>query len=165
MTDIVTGPAWARRSGVLHLRPNTAATDEAVRSRSAIADRMARYAWAFDERRHELLADCFTTDASWQANIRNETIIGPLVGRDAIVEYMSSFWGDQLDQRRHMIMNPMVTEQVPDAATIYTYHLLVSATDVAIVPVTCGFYEVRMIRERDGIWRIASLLAGYDLPF
>jgi hypothetical protein len=150
---------------VLDLQRTPAPEPEHVRVRVVLADRMARYAWAFDERRPELLADCFTADATWQANIRNETIVGPFVGRGAIVAYMSSFWDDQLDQRRHMIMNPMVTDQQVDAATIYTYHLLISSTDAAIVPITCGFYEARMTRSIDGIWRISSLLAGYDLPF
>ncbi|MCU1526628.1 MAG: hypothetical protein JWP75_391 [Frondihabitans sp.] len=160
-----TGPAWAHASGVLHLQPLDGADEQTARARTAIADRMSRYAWAFDERRPDLLADCFTADATWQANIRNETIVGPFTGRDAVVEYMSGFWPRQHDQRRHMIMNPMVTNQSDDAATIHTYHLLVSSSTDAIVPVTCGFYEVRMARESDGIWRIASLIAGYDLPF
>lgn len=158
-------PAWAHETGVLDIEPTATASPQEVRSRVLLFDRMARYAWAFDERRPELLADCFTEDATWQADIHGDTVIGPFTGRDEVVRYMSSFWDDQLDQRRHMIMNPMITEQDDDAATILSYHLLVSATDAAITPVTCGFYRVRMRRSSDGIWRIGSLLAGYDLPF
>jgi hypothetical protein len=165
VSKVTTAPAWAHRSGLIDIKVGQPATSENQNLRAVLSDRMARYAWSFDERQPELLAECFTADATWVANIRNETIIGPFVGRDAVVEYMSSFWDAQRDQRRHMIMNSLVTEQSEDSATIYTYHLLVSVTTEAIVPVTCGFYEVRMQRGADGVWRISSLLAGYDLAF
>jgi hypothetical protein len=128
-------------------------------------DRMSRYAWAFDERRLDLLADNFTEDATWTADIRSEQRIGPHVGRDAIVAFMSGFWPQQSDQRRHMILNHLVTELTDDAGTILSYQLLMSATDGVITPVTTGFYSVAMRREPDGCWRISSLLAGYDIPF
>lgn len=162
---MTTAPAWAHSAGLLDLTPENTRGAEPTPAHTAMIDRMSRYAWAFDERRIELLADNFTADATWTADIRNEQRIGPHIGRAAIVAFMSGFWPQQTDQRRHMILNHLVTEAREDSGTILSYQLLMSATDGAILPVTTGFYSVSMRREPDGCWRISSLLAGYDIPF
>ena len=157
-------PGWAHATGLLALTPESTRGLEPTPAHAAMIDRMSRYAWAFDERRPDLLADNFTEDATWTADIRGEQRIGPHVGRDAIVAFMSGFWPEQTDQRRHMILNHLVTELDGDSGTIISYHLLMSAA-AELVPVTSGFYSVRMRHEADGCWRISSLLAGYDIPF
>jgi ketosteroid isomerase-like protein len=162
MTDL---PAWGHAAGLLDLTPENTRGSEPAPAHAAMIDRMSRYAWAFDERRVDLLADNFTEDATWIADIRGEQRIGPHLGRDAIVAFMSGFWPVQTDQRRHMILNHLVTEVSDDTGTILSYHLLMAAMADALVPVTTGFYSVQMRREADGCWRISSLLAGYDIPF
>lgn len=158
-------PAWGHAKGLLDLTPGTSGGLEPTPAHAAMIDRMSRYAWAFDECRIDLLTDSFTDDATWIAEIRGEQPIGPHRGRDAIVAFMSGFWSAQTDQRRHMILNHLVTERSADAGTILSYLLLTSATDGIITPVTTGFYSARMRRDPDGCWRISSLLAGFDIPF
>lgn len=159
-----TQPAWAHTSGLLDLNPVPQLTDEMIPARLAMADRMSRYAWAFDERDPDLLAECFTDEASWEASIRGEERIGPFLGRRAVVDVMTGRWEQQPDQRRHMITNHLVRDVTPSSATIHTYLLLVS-TATGVIPLTCGFYRVGMVRESDGVWRIRTLLAGFDVPF
>jgi SnoaL-like domain len=159
-------PAWGHATGVLDLSANENVRGDLLPDRVALIDRMYRYAWSFDERQLEMLADCFTVDATWEANFMGTSSIGPFIGHAEVVTFMSSFWPNQMDQRRHMIMNPLIEDQGEEEATVLTYHLLVSTTVASgVVPVTTGFYRVRMAKSPDGIWRIKHLVAGYDVPF
>lgn len=132
--------------------------------RILITERMYRYGWAFDERQESLLAECFTDDAIWQANIMGIDMVGPHIGRENIMNFMKGFWPIQFDQRRHLIMNVIVDSQDEGNATVFTYHLLMSASKGTLTPVTTGFYRVSMLK-LNGSWKINSLLAGYDIPF
>jgi hypothetical protein len=107
-------PAWAHRTGMLALgdahRPDEA---QAMADRSLFSERIARYCWAYDERRREALADCFTQDAIWEGNVLGQVAIGPFVGREKIVTWLTEFWPYQHVQRRHMILNTIVEKQSP----------------------------------------------------
>ena len=163
---LVPAPAWGHASGLLKIGRDAVLEPEQLADRLAIIDRMYRYAWSFDERQLEMLTDCFAKDATWEAHLTGTSTIGPFVGRVVVVAFMSSCWADQLVQRRHLIMNAVVEDQSADEATLLTYHLLVSTTkDTGVVPVTTGFYRVRMNKSAKGHWRIHSLIAGYDVPF
>lgn len=159
-------PAWGHASGIINLRDAGAVHPERLPDRVALIDRMYRYAWSFDERQRAMLSDCFTSDVTWEANLMGTASIGPFVGHSEVVSFMTSFWDNQLDQRRHMIMNPIIEDQGDDEATVLTYHLLVSTSlSTGVAPVTAGFYRVRMAKSSAGIWRIKDLMAGYDVPF
>lgn len=159
-------PAWGHSSGLLNLRPEEPLDPDGLTDRLAMIERMYRYAWSFDERQRDMLSECFAKDATWEASLMGTTTIGPFEGRSAVVEFMTSFWADQFDQRRHMIMNAVVEDQGPSEATVLTYHLLVSTTsESGVVPVTTGFYRVRMKKTSKGHWKIHKLVAGYDVPF
>ena len=162
MTDL---PAWGHAMGLLDLVPADIGAIEPGPSHAAMIDRMSRYAWALDERRIELLADNFTADATWTGEVRGEQRIGPFDGRAAIVAFVSGRWSQQTDQRRHMILNHLVTALSEQTGTMLSYHLLMSAADGVITPLTTGFYRVAMRKEPDGAWRIAELLAGFDIPY
>jgi hypothetical protein len=159
-------PAWGHSSGLLRIPPEAPLESTDLSDRIAIIDRMYRYAWSFDERQRQMLSDCFTSDATWEAHMMGTSIVGPHVGGDDVVKFMTSFWDNQLDQRRHMIMNPIIEAQTESEATILTYHLLVSTTvESGVVPVTTGFYRVNMVKTTAGEWKIRKLVAGYDVPF
>lgn len=158
-------PAWGHAAGLLDLDAADIGAIEPGPAHAAMIDRMSRYAWAVDERRTELLTDNFTADATWTAEVRGEQRIGPFDGREAIVTFMSGLWPHQTDQRRHMVHNHLVTALSEQTGTILSYHLLVSAADGVITPLTTGFYRVVMRREPDGAWRMADFLAGFDMPF
>jgi ketosteroid isomerase-like protein len=158
-------PGWGHASGAIQLPADAAEFGpDAVPDRVQLAELMYRYGWSFDERQRDVLAGCFAEDATWEANIMGTNVIGPHRGRAAIVDFMTGFWPEQSDQRRHQIMNVLVEDQTATSATVFSYHLLMSAADGQVRPVTAGFYRVEAIKEQEA-WKIASLLAGYDAPF
>ena len=158
-------PAWGHAAGLLQLGDAVPPlTGSEISDRQLFTERIARYCWAYDERRLPLLADCFTAEAIWEGNVRGAVPIGPFQGRDKVAKWLSDFWPHQHDQRRHMILNTIVEEQTADTAVTLSYLLLMSSDGHDIAIETSGFYRVSYRREgRD--WRIARLTAGFDAPF
>lgn len=163
--DQLSIPAWAHEAGILRLgsacRP---LADGAALDRSLICERIARYCWAYDERRHELLAECFTEDAVWEGNVLGQIQIGPFEGRERIVQWLTEFWPHQKDQRRHMILNTIVEEQSAETALTLSYLLLMASTGDTASIESMGFYRTAY-RQRSGHWYISRLTAGFDKPF
>ena len=158
-------PAWAHSAGILELgeavRP---AHDTATADRLLILERIARYCWAYDERRHDRLGECFTEDAVWEGNVLGKVSIGPFEGRDKIVRWLSEFWPHQKDQRRHLILNTIVENHTAETALTLSYLLLMSSTGDAMSMESIGFYRTAYRREGE-IWQISRLTAGFDKPF
>lgn len=158
-------PAWAHDAGVLNLASPVSPTNRCEGSdRSAICERIARYCWAYDERRIDRLGDCFTCDAIWEGTVLGQIAIGPFEGRQTITDWLSKFWPHQKDQRRHMILNTIVEQQADDTASTLSYLLLMSSTGEAVSMESMGFYRTSYRRE-DLTWRISRLTAGFDKPF
>jgi hypothetical protein len=157
--------AWAHRVGLLDLGSSVPASERCEASdRAAICERIARYAWAYDERRIEHLGECFTDDAIWEGNVLGQVPIGPFEGREAISDWLSKFWPHQKDQRRHMILNTIVEAQNDGTAVTLSYLMLMASKGDAVSIESMGFYRVAY--RRDGpAWRIARLTAGFDKPF
>ena len=55
----------------------------------AIAELLARSAYAFDEQDLEMLEACFTPDAVFSILIKGGDMIGPFEGRDAVMKLYS----------------------------------------------------------------------------
>jgi hypothetical protein len=158
-------PGWGHITGHLSMRAPAPPQERSVAiERSLIAERISRYGWSFDERRADLLADCFTAEAIWEGSIAGEDPLGPFVGRDAIVAWMSGFWESQHDQRRHMIVNTVIEDHTESAALAQAYQVLTAARGGEVALETTGFYRFNLTREPDS-WRIAHLFSGYDAPF
>ncbi len=99
-------PGWAHHSGALAMGGGVAGADpDAAR---LVIERVARYCWAYDERRADLLADCFTEDGVWEGNVLDKVPVGPFIGRAKILKWLTEFWPHQHDQRRHMLLNNLV---------------------------------------------------------
>jgi len=163
--DDYTFPAWAHAAGILSLgeaiRPGS---DGAAADRALFCERIARYCWAYDERRLDRLGDCFTEDAVWEGNVLGKLPIGPFEGRERIVGWLSEFWPHQKDQRRHMLLNTIVEEQTADTGATLSYLLLMSSTGDTMSMEAMGFYHTTYLRQGDQ-WRISRLTAGFDKPF
>jgi len=155
-------PAWAHGSGLIALSVTPPTLDLPIRDQ--LAERLHRYCWAFDERRPHILADCFTEDAIWEGFVMGETDIGPHMGREAVLAYLTAFWKYQRDQRRHVIANLIVERLEPDAATCMAYLLLLGSKRAETRFETAGLYRVDYRRSGDG-WRISRLTAAFDSPY
>jgi nuclear transport factor 2 (NTF2) superfamily protein len=132
--------------------------------RQALQEVIHRYCWAFDERRADLLAECFTEDGTWEASVMGETRVGPFVGQAQVQEWLSRFWDHQRDQRRHLILNFIVEDLHEDRASALAYLLLMGSSNAASGMESVGFYRLDF-RNDAGRWRIESLHAGFDSPF
>ncbi len=158
-------PSWGRDLGLLDIgSPCGRLTAEAVADRLLITETMHRYGWAYDERDGDALRDCFTEDTVFEASIAGHSPIGPFRGRDAFLDWLTAFWSEQRDQRRHIVLNPIINDLRTDSAVALSYMLLTSAQDGAMRATTTGFYRMRM-RKHDGVWRIEDFYAGFDTPF
>jgi ketosteroid isomerase-like protein len=158
-------PAWA--SGVGQVAVGSLGLDpERSRAidRAEIAERIARYGWAYDERDRARLEDCFTEDGVWEGSVMGLDPIPPIVGREAVARWLCEFWDVQADQRRHIFTNVIVDLLDGDRAVAYAYLLLTAASGAAMTPVTAGPYRFELRREPDS-WRLARLTAGFDAPF
>lgn len=158
-------PAWAHQTGAVQLRSEAQRTvSPPLDPRQALQEVIHRYCWAFDERRADLLLECFTEDGTWEANVMGETRVGPFAGRTQVQEWLARFWDHQRDQRRHLILNFLVEDLREDRATALTYLLLMGSSDAMSRMETVGFYRLGF-RNDAGTWRIESLVAGFDSPF
>ena len=158
-------PAWAHAAGILDLGAGVRMDGpEAAADRAQITERIARYCWSYDERRLELLANCFTEDAVWEGNVLGRIPIGPFVGRATIKSWLGDFWPHQHDQRRHMLLNTIVERQTRETATTLSYLLLMASTGAVASIESIGCYKTAYRRVGED-WLIERLTAGFDKPF
>lgn len=155
-------PGWAHYSGALTLGGGASGVDADDARR--VVERVARYCWAYDERRADLLADCFTQDGVWVGNVLDKVPIGPFAGRERILKWLTEFWPHQHDQRRHMLLNNLVESLDADSAVTLSYLLLMSSDGTAPKLECTGFYRCELRREGD-VWRIRQMTACFDAPF
>lgn len=156
-------PGWASAVGAAEVSsgPPLLGTDPGG---STLTEPLVRYCWAYDERRAEQLADCFTEDGVWEGSVTAEEKIGPFDGRERIIEWLTGFWPYQHDQRRHVLSNFLIDSRSAEAAEVYAYLQLHSARDGEAKLETTGFYRVQLAAD-SGRWRIRHLFAGFDAPF
>lgn len=158
-------PAWASSAQRIALRAmrHGRSSDEAI-DRSLIAERVFRYGWSYDERNPELLGDCFTEDGVWQGSVMGINQVGPFVGRPAIIDFLSSFWDVQQDQRRHLFTNVIIDDLTESTAVAHAYLLLTESSESKMTPVTTGPYRFELLKQEDS-WRLSLLSGGFDAPF
>ncbi|GAC1325506.1 MAG: hypothetical protein NVSMB13_08790 [Mycobacteriales bacterium] len=158
-------PAWAHATDLVRLRSRAEReVTPAADPRQAMQELIHRYCWSFDERRSDLLGECFTDDAVWEASVMGETRVGPFVGRPAVQEWLARFWDHQRDQRRHCIVNFVVEDLHDDHGTALAYLLLMGSSGAESRLETAGFYQLDYRRLAHG-WAISHLRAGFDSPF
>lgn len=156
-------PAWATTADHVQTKALGADSDRAA-DRVLIAERVHRYGWGYDERNRAQLADCFTADGRWEANIMGVDKVDTFEGREAVVDFLTGFWDEQTDQRRHIFTNVIVDDLEGDSAVAHAYLTLTATADATVQTVTNGPYRFTMQRDQ-GVWRIAHLFAGFDAPF
>jgi hypothetical protein len=117
-----------------------------------------------DSREFEVLGDTFTKDADFTIAITDGDTIGPIDGRDAIVEFCSSTVHEQTDQRRHVITNVRIGPQTETEADVTAILTLIVVADGELNVKSSGLYRTRAVLDGDR-WRFASMHLTLDLPF
>jgi len=158
-------PAWGAGNGFVDLRaPIVSLSAEELADRQLILETINRYGWAYDERREDVLVDCFTEDGVFDGSVAGGFDVGPHEGRDEVVRWLKGFWDTQVDQRRHCVMNVVIDDLTDDGANVLAYMLLMGAENGVARLITTGFYRIRMAKQ-DGTWRIAHIFGGFDTGF
>lgn len=133
--------------------------------RDAIEQLFADYGWPMDSREWAVLSGVFTENAEFTITIAGGDTIGPIVGREAIVEFCSSTVNAQTDQRRHVITNVRVGPETDTDATVTAILSLIVVAEGRLEVKSSGLYRTRVVRDADGEWRFASMLLELDLTF
>jgi hypothetical protein len=157
-------PAWAHSSRIVDLGPADVWGAIPALLVAEAQQCVNRYGWAFDERRENVLREVFTEDAVWEASVMDETPVGPFVGQDAIVTWLSRFWTIQKDQRRHVFTNFIVDKNADDRMTAYCYLQLLGSTRASSRFEVAGFSRCELVRVGPR-WAISRYTAGFDAPF
>lgn len=133
--------------------------------RDAIEQLFADYGWPMDSREWPVLESVFTEDAEFTITIAGGDTIGPIAGRDAIVEFCSSTVNAQTDQRRHVISNLRLGPETDVDATVTAILTLVVVENGQLEVKSSGLYRTKVVREADGKWRFSSMLLELDRGF
>jgi hypothetical protein len=158
-------PAWGSAGNFIQINHSVKDLDtELALDRILIMDRIYRYAWAFDERQIDALNNCFTVDAIWEGNTQGVMPVPPFKVRTTITDWLSGFWANQSDQRRHVMVNIVIDNQSADKADALVLLMLTAASQSNLEIVLTSFYKLRLEKD-SGIWRIAHLFEGFDVDF
>lgn len=133
--------------------------------RQAINDVLADYAWANDSKDEGILKRIFAEDAKFSLEIAGvEEGVGPIEGRQAIVDFIYPTVKEQTDQRRHAIVNTRFVTDEADSATVRAYLLLNVIDGGALDVKSAGVYDVDFARDGDA-WLIKRMHLALDAPF
>jgi ketosteroid isomerase-like protein len=151
-------PGWGS-TYLAAVRPGEVALDPA--QQFAVHQALARYAFALDQQDAEALAAVLTEDATWAFLIAGESELGPVVGREAILEFARGAWGAETDQRRHNLVNVVFRSADAGTALVHAYLMLTSNAGGNSSVIATGFYTFRL-EHAGGEWRLAELFLGTD---
>jgi len=151
-------PGWGS-AYLAAIRPREVALDPA--EQLAVHQALARYAFALDQQDLEALGAVLTEDATWSFRIAGESDRGPVVGREAILEFVRDAMGAETDQRRHNLVNVVFHSADADTALVHAYLMLTSNAGGSSSVVATGFYTFRL-EHAGGEWRVAELFLGTD---
>lgn len=155
-------PAWVDRTGLIQIDPTPSTVRPLTYQR--VIDRFNRYCWGFDERRLDILSDCFTEDATWTASSMGETTVGPFIGKRDVLDWLTRYWEVQRSQRRHVITNVIVSSVSPTIISVAGYLSLYGTRRASSELESVGVYQLTCRTEGDSV-RIATLIAGFDAPY
>jgi hypothetical protein len=157
-------PGWGHARGVIAMQPSSVWGAVPAALLPEVQQCVNRYSWAYDDRRTDALAECFTDDAVWEASIMDEFQVGPFVGRDRVMEWLTRFWRYQRDQRRHVFTNFVVDDYDGELITAYCYLQLFGSRHSESAFETAGFVRFELARAGER-WAIRRFSAGFDSPF
>jgi uncharacterized protein (TIGR02246 family) len=132
--------------------------------RNAVSELFATYGWASDTRDPDLVGQVLADDPTFGITIAGERTVGPLHGRDEIVQFFADVFQTQSDQRRHVITNFRYLDETDDTAHVRAY-LSLLITDGGVLTAKCtGVYDTHVVRVGDA-WRFASIDLALDSAF
>lgn len=159
--DIQSG--WAHRAGLFDLAPAEPDVPHLLTAedRAVIQELFARYAIAYDERRLDVLRDCFTEDGVYQVQMGSR-VLARFEGADQAVAGMSSVMQEQgPDQRRHVMTNLVLHPAGDGAVSAIAYATVIVTTDAGPALGAAAIYGTTVIRDA-GTWKFRKVMLGMD---
>jgi hypothetical protein len=159
--DIQSG--WAHRAGLIDLGTASAAVPPplAADDRIAIQELFARYAIAYDERRMDVLRECFTDDGVYQVQM-GPRVLARFEGADQAVAGMSSVMREQGPaQRRHLMTNLVLRPAGDGVVSAVAYAAVIVMTDDGPTLGAAAVYGATVARIA-GAWKFRDVRLGMD---
>ncbi|MBF4615902.1 nuclear transport factor 2 family protein [Curtobacterium sp. VKM Ac-1376] len=122
---------------------------------------IARYGSTLDAHDHDALAGLHRVEAEWTFAIGSQVVIGPLRGRDAIIDFVSRPPDGPPVQQRHVLTNISISGTSNETTRATAYLTLIAAHDAAPVIVATGTATF-VLRVTEGMWSIETLLISFD---
>jgi len=133
--------------------------------RDDIEQLFAEYTWPLDTKEWDGFDELFTDDISVTVSIAGVQVMGPLQGKDAVLDALAGAAKEQTDVRRHVISNlrlkPINDEEV-DATAILT---LLVVDEGKLELKSSGLYLTRIVRGDDEKWRFREMQIALDVAF
>lgn len=129
----------------------------------AIQELLSRSAYAYDERQLDMLAECFTDDAEFSILIKDAELMGPFVGREALMGLYRGALEQQTDVRRHVVSNVFFDTESDDPKVISNLTLFATEGGESRL-LTTGVYRDTVRRDGD-VWRLHRRHLDLDGPY
>lgn len=129
----------------------------------AILDLLSRSAYAFDERKLDMLERCFAVDAAFSIQIKDADLMGPFEGRDAIMDLYRGSMAAQTDVRRHVVSNAFFDSDTADPVVFSNLTLFATEHGEPRLLATGVYRDVCC--QRDGVWVIHRRHLDLDSPY
>ena len=127
--------------------------------RAQILELLARWAYAFDEQRLEMLDACFTEDATFEMRWPDARVES-YVGRAAIMGNFRKAFAERQGGRRHITANTWFSEAASASATAVSFLVVVRIDGRTPTVHLTGVYEDHVVKT-DG-WRIHRRTLTFD---
>jgi len=127
----------------------------------AIQQTLVRYAYALDQHDLAALEQLFTSSATWTFSSAGQAALGPISGREAILDFVRGTLTEQAAQQRHNLANISVSAATAGTADAQAYLILTSSAGGAPSITATGFAMFKL-EKSDSRWRIAELFLGFD---
>ncbi|PYY36367.1 MULTISPECIES: nuclear transport factor 2 family protein [unclassified Curtobacterium] len=124
---------------------------------------IAQYGSALDTHDLDALAAVHRDDAEWSFAVRDQVVMGPIRGRDAIIGFASAPPDGPPVQQRHLLTNTVITgaaDGTSRATALLTLIAVDGTTPVIVATGTATF----TLSVADEVWRIATLRIAFDNP-
>ncbi len=127
----------------------------------AIHELLSKASYAYDARDLDMLAACFTPDATLTMRIAGGDLVGPFDGRDAIMGLMGGSMAEQTDVRRHVVSNIFFDDSA-DGTAVKSFLTLVATENGETRVLSTGVYHDTVVADDAGAWRLAQRYIELD---
>ncbi|MEH7276710.1 nuclear transport factor 2 family protein [Neobacillus vireti] len=134
-----------------------------IEDKMAIQELLGRAAYGYDERKLDLLTQCFTEDAVMTVRIEGRDPIRPFEGHQAIMKLMTRSMEKQTDRRLHDISNIFFETEGEESATVVSSLTLQGVENGNIRLISNGYYRDEVVKVGDR-WKVRRRHLDLRLP-